>query len=76
MTLTAVKKIAFQLPAFQRAKLASALFDSIPPYREPVTLEELERRAEEVESGKVKPISSAKFDAHIARLRKSIRSLP
>ena len=73
MTLTAVKKMAFQLPEIQRVKLASALLDSIPPHREPVTLEELERRAEEVESGKVKPVSSEKFDAHIARLRKSIR---
>jgi putative addiction module component (TIGR02574 family) len=73
MTLTAVKKLAFQLPETQRVKLASTLLDSVPPHREPVTLEELERRAEEVESGKVKPVSSDKFDAHIARLRKSIR---
>jgi putative addiction module component (TIGR02574 family) len=72
MTLTAVKKMAFQLPEIQRVKLASALLDSIPPYREPVTLEELERRGEEVESGKVKPVSSDEFDKHIARLRKSI----
>ena len=73
MTLTAVKKMAFQLPEIQRVKLASALLASIPPHREPVTLAELERRAEEVESGKVKPVSSHKFDAHLARLRKSIR---
>ena len=73
MTLAAVKKMAFQLPENQRARLASALLDSIPAHREPVTLEELERRAEEVESGKVKPVSSEVFDAHIARLRKSIR---
>ena len=73
MTLTAVKKMAFQLPPNQRAKLASALLDSIPPYREPVTLEELERRADEIESGKVRPISGAKFMANLVRLRKSIR---
>ncbi len=73
MTPTAVKKRAFQLPAIQRAKPAGALWDSIPPYREPVTLEELERRAEEVESGKVRPVSSEEFDAQIARLRKSTR---
>jgi hypothetical protein len=53
-------------------ELASLLLDSVPPYREPVTLEELEGRTEEVESGKAKPISSDKFDAHLARLRKSI----
>jgi putative addiction module component (TIGR02574 family) len=72
MTLTAVKKLAFQLPEIQRVKLASALLDSVPPHREPVTLEELERRAEEVESGKVKPVSSDEFDAHITHLRASI----
>jgi putative addiction module component (TIGR02574 family) len=74
MTLTAVKKMAFQLPKAERVKLASALLDSIPPHREPVTLEELEHRAEEVESGKIRPISSEEFDANIARLRRSIRS--
>jgi putative addiction module component (TIGR02574 family) len=74
MTLTAVKKLAFQLPEAERVKLAGELLDSVPPHREPVTLEELERRAEEIESGKVKPVSSDEFDAHISRLRKSIRS--
>jgi putative addiction module component (TIGR02574 family) len=66
--------MAFQLPEIQRAKLASALLDSIPPHRPPVTLEELKRRADEVETGKVKPVSSVEFDAHIARLRTPIRS--
>jgi putative addiction module component (TIGR02574 family) len=61
---------AVKLPLQQRMKLAKALLDSIPAYREPLTLEELEQRAKEVESGKVKPVSSDKFDAHIARLRK------
>ena len=74
MTLTAVKKMAFQLPETQRVKLVNALLNTIQPHREPITLQELERRADEVECGKVKPVSSAKFDAHIARLRKSIRS--
>jgi putative addiction module component (TIGR02574 family) len=53
-------------------KSRKALKVSIPPRRSPVTLEELERRIDEVESGKVKAISSDEFDAHIARLRKSI----
>jgi putative addiction module component (TIGR02574 family) len=74
MTLTTVKKMAFQLPENQRAKLASDLLESIPPHRAPVTLEELERRADDVESGKVKEVSSNDFDAHISRLRKSVRS--
>ena len=41
-------------------------------HRLPVTLEELERRIDGTESGKVKPIFSDEFDAHIARLRRSI----
>jgi hypothetical protein len=53
-------------------KLAKALLDSTPTFCEPLTLEELECRAEEVESGKAKPISSDEFDAHITRLRASI----
>jgi putative addiction module component (TIGR02574 family) len=72
MTLAAVQKLAFQLPKRQRAKLVDALLNSITPHREPVTLDELERRADEVESGKVKAVSSREFDAHISRLRKSI----
>ena len=72
MTLAAVKKLAFQLPRAQRMKLAGDLLESIPPHREAVTLGELERRIEEVESGRVEPVSSAQFDVHLARLRKSI----
>ena len=72
MTLAAVQKLAFLLPKGQRAKLASALLDSIPPHRAPVSLAELERRADEVESGKVKAVSSRQLDAQIARLRKPI----
>jgi len=74
MTLAAVKKLAFQLPKADRVKLADALLESIPPYREPVTLAELERRADEVESGKVKPVSGRQFRAHLTRLRKSVAS--
>jgi putative addiction module component (TIGR02574 family) len=72
MTLAAVKKLAFRLPQADRVKLADALLDSLPAHRAPVTLAELERRADEVESGNVKPVSGRQFRAHIARLRKSI----
>jgi hypothetical protein len=41
--------------------------------REHLTLKELERCAEEIESGKVKPVSSDAFNAPISQLRKSIR---
>jgi len=68
MTLATLKKAALQLPENQRMKLANALVESIPPHREAVTFEELERRAEEVISGKVKAVSSEEFDAGINQL--------
>jgi putative addiction module component (TIGR02574 family) len=68
MTLATLKKAALQLPENQRMKLANALMESLPPHREPVTFEELERRADEVISGKVKAVSSEEFDAGIDRL--------
>ncbi len=63
---------ALELPLQERMKLAKALLDSTPAFRNPLTLKELERRAEEVESGKIEPVSSDEFDAHITRLRASI----
>jgi putative addiction module component (TIGR02574 family) len=68
MTLAILKKAALQLPETQRMKLANALVESIPPHREAITFEELERRADEVISGKVKAVSSEEFDAGIDRL--------
>lgn len=68
MTLATLKKAALQLPENQRVKLASALVESIPLHRDAVTFEELERRAEEVISGKVKAVSSEEFDAGIDQL--------
>ena len=72
-SLAKLVREALKLPLQERMKLANALLDSTPSFREPLTLAELEQREEEVESGKAKPISSDEFDAHIARLRKSIR---
>jgi putative addiction module component (TIGR02574 family) len=72
MTLAAVKKLAIKLPLRQRMKLADTLLESIPPMREPVTLAELERRADEVEAGTAKTISYRTFAADLAKMRKSI----
>ena len=72
MTLTAIKKLAIKLPLAQRLKLADAMWKSIPPMREPLTLEELEARVEEIESGKVKAISNEQFDEELALLEKEI----
>jgi putative addiction module component (TIGR02574 family) len=68
MTRAAIQKLAIRLPVPERLKLADALLESVPPMRDPVTLAELERRADEVESGKATLISSEKFDAELARL--------
>jgi putative addiction module component (TIGR02574 family) len=70
MTLAAVKKLAIKLPLRQRLKLAEAMLETLPPLREPVTLEELERRADEVLSGKVKAISSEEFDRDLAEMER------
>ena len=75
MTLAAVKKLAIKLPLRQRLKLAEAMLETLPPLREPVTLEELERRADEVLSGKVKAISSEEFDRDLAEMEKSIKGV-
>jgi hypothetical protein len=72
MTLAAVKKLAIKLPLRQRMKLADTLLESIPPMRAPVTLEELERRADEVLSGKAKTVSYRTFAADLRKMKKSI----
>lgn len=69
MTLAAVKKLAFKLPPADRLKLVRALQDDIPPRRKPVTLEELERRADEVDAGTAKLVSSKVFLARLRKLR-------
>ena len=73
MTLTAIKKLAIKLPVRDRMKLADAMWKSVPTLRGPSSLEELERRADEVDAGTAKLITSEEFDAKIAHLRASMR---
>jgi putative addiction module component (TIGR02574 family) len=56
MSLTLLKREALKLPKAQRLKLASVLLDSVPTDEEPLTLEELDCRSDELKSGKVKGI--------------------
>ena len=72
MTLAAVKKLAIQLPLKQRMKLAEAMLETLPLMRKPLTLVELEARADEIISGKVKAISEEEFDRDLAAMEKSI----
>ncbi len=73
MTLTAVKKLAIKLPLKQRLKLADALYDSAPVLPRSVGLAELERRADEVISGKVKAVTWDEFQRDLDEMRKSIK---
>ncbi len=71
MTLAAVKKLAIKLPLRQRLKLAEAIYQSVPSPNKSVGLAELERRADEVLSGKVKAIDA---DEVLDELEQMIRS--
>ncbi len=72
MTLAAVKKLAIELPPKQRLQLADALYESLPILPGSVGLAELERRADEVISGKVKGIPWEEFQRDLREMRKSI----
>ena len=72
MTLAAVKKLGIKLPLKQRVQLANALYESIPPMRGPSSIFEMEARLDEVETGKVKPISGKAFLAELDQLTGSI----
>ena len=73
MTLALLKQEALKLPKAQRLKLASALFESAPAPRPVPSFEEIERRAEEALSGKVKMISASESKARIGRLMAKIK---
>jgi putative addiction module component (TIGR02574 family) len=72
MTLAAIRKLANELPVAERLELAENMWSSIPPMRESLTLAELEARIDEIESGKVKAISSEEFEVELAQLEKEI----
>jgi len=62
MSLSLLKREALKLPKAQRLKLAGVLLDSVPAEQaldeKPLTIAELNRRADELKSGKVKGIPS------------------
>ncbi len=73
MTLAAIKKMTSRLTKAQKMKLAGDLLEEIvPKFREPVTLAELESRANDVASGRVKAVSGKVFDADLDEMEKSI----
>ena len=72
MTLAAAKKLIFKLPLKKRLQFADEIYDSAPILPGSVGIEELERRAEEVISGKVKGIPWEKVKRDLEDMRKSI----
>jgi hypothetical protein len=68
MSLTLLKREALKLPKAQRLKLASVLLDSVPAERPVSSYDEIERRAEEALSGKMKMVSAAESKVRIDRL--------
>jgi hypothetical protein len=77
VTLAAIRKMVFTLPKAQRVRLADEMLeDSIVPFREPVTLAILERRAEELRSGKVKGVGNQEFEATLKELEAGVEAFP
>ena len=73
MSIAEIQKAVSHLPEAERGTLAAWLLDSLPPHsREDATaegIEEAARRREELNSGRVRPLSSDEFWASIERLR-------
>jgi len=71
MSLTLLKQEALKLPKAQRLKLASALLESVPTEltsdERPLTIAELDRRSNELKSGKVKGIPASVLHAAARR---------
>ena len=73
MTLSLLKREAMKLPKSQRLKLASMLLESAPSPRPVPSFDEIERRADEALSGKVKMISASESKARIDLLMAKIK---
>jgi putative addiction module component (TIGR02574 family) len=74
MSLAEIQKSVSALPEKERAKLAGWLLDSLPPSSSDdvgnESLEEADRRRQELDSGHISPLSEAEFREDIARARK------
>lgn len=73
MSIAEIQNVVSDLPEFERGTLAAWLLDSLPPHSEEDAgaegLAEAARRREELDSGRVRPLSSDEFWASIERLR-------
>jgi hypothetical protein len=74
VTLATIKKMTSRLTRAQKLKLAKQLLaESMPSLPPNPSLKDIERRAEEVLSGKVKPLTSAESEARIDRLMSKVK---
>jgi hypothetical protein len=73
VSITQLKREALKLPKAQRLKLAGLLLESAPAPRPAPSVEEIERRADEALSGKVKMISAQESKDRIDRLMSKIK---
>jgi putative addiction module component (TIGR02574 family) len=73
MSLADIQNAVSDLSALERGTLAAWLLDSLPPHSEEdasaESVDEAARRREELDSGRVQPLSSDEFWASIERLR-------
>ena len=73
MSLADIQNEVSDLSEFERGTLAVWLLDSLPPHSDEDAsaegLDEAARRREELDSGRVQPLSSDEFWASIERLR-------
>jgi hypothetical protein len=69
MSLAEVEKRALALSEEERGRLAAALLETLPPPGTEVSDEEVWAREEEIESGRVQPISHEEFIRRVAEKR-------
>lgn len=70
MKLAEIEQEALALPDRERASLAAKLLNTLPLPEADVSDEEVERREQELESGKVAPISHEEFVRRVQQARR------
>ena len=77
MSIAEIQHAVSDLPEVERGTLAAWLLESLPPHSHADAgaegIEEAARRREELDSGRVHPLSSDEFWASIERLRSTWR---
>jgi putative addiction module component (TIGR02574 family) len=72
MTLAAMREMADQLSIGERLELAEHIWGSLPPFRQSLTLAEIESRIDDIESGRVQALSSDELRARMNALKNEL----